>query len=68
MEFSNNHENDVDDRIHVLDDLDVWSVIKRIALSGVQDDSFYICDVSDIIRKFYTWKATIPRVTTHYGK
>lgn len=68
MEFLNNHQSEEDDGIQVLPEVNVWSVIRKIVDGGEQDDSFYICDVPDLIRKYTIWKATMPRVTTHYGK
>ncbi|XP_018576578.1 ornithine decarboxylase [Anoplophora glabripennis] len=68
MAFLNNHHTkDEDDRIQILPELDVWSVIRKIALSGVQENPFYVCDVPDLIRKYQNWKKTMPRVTTHYA-
>ena len=45
-----------------------WDVIREIAYSGVQDDTFYVLDVDDIIRKHNEWKLKMPRVTRFYGK
>lgn len=46
----------------------IWNVIREIAYSGVQDDSFYVLDVDDIIRKHNEWKLQMPRVTPFYGR
>lgn len=44
-----------------------WDVIREIAHSGVQDDTFYVLDVDDIVRKHTEWKLKMPRVTPFYG-
>lgn len=33
----------------------------------ILNDSFYICDLSDIIRKYEDWRKFLPRVTTFYA-
>lgn len=59
----------IDDRVHVLDNhSNVWSVIRDIVASGMQEDAFYVCDIGDIVRKHRIWKAAMPRVEPHYGK
>lgn len=61
--------NDRDDRVHVLDSqTDVWSIIREIADSGLQEEAFYVCDIGDIVRKHKIWNASMPRVKPFYGK
>lgn len=55
------------DRIHVVN-TPVWSVLREIAESGLQDDAFYICDLGDIVEKYRAWRMWMPRVEPHYGK
>lgn len=58
----------LDERVHVLDPhTSVWSVIREIAESGVQEDAFYVCDVGDIVRKHKLWKNAMPRVEPFYA-
>lgn len=47
--------------------MDPLTVIKQIINDG-QEDSFYVCDVSDIIQKYKNWKKSMPRVKTFYGE
>ncbi|RZC39964.1 ornithine decarboxylase 1-like, partial [Asbolus verrucosus] len=58
----------LDERVHVLDDhSNVWSVLREITESGVQEEAFYVCDIGDIVRKHKTWKAALPRVQPYYA-
>lgn len=60
--------NNLDDRVHVLDNqTDVWTIIKEITESGMQEEAFYVCDIGDIVRKHKIWNTTMPRVKPHYG-
>lgn len=59
----------LDERIHVLDSAsNVMTVIKDIALSGMQEEAFYVLDIGDIVRKHQIWKEKMPRVSPYYGK
>ena len=59
----------LDERIHVLDSAsNVMTVIKDIALSGLQEEAFYVLDIGDIVRKHQIWKEKMPRVSPYYGK
>lgn len=58
----------LDERIHVLDDAsNVMTVIKDIALSGLQEEAFYVLDIGDIVHKHEIWKEKMPRVTPYYA-
>lgn len=58
----------LDERVHVLDNnTNVWSVVRAIAESGVQEDAFYVCDIGEIVQKHKLWKLAMPRVDPHYG-
>lgn len=58
--------NDVN-KIHVLESgQKTWDIIRDLVSSGIQD-SFYILDVGDIVRKHNEWKLKMPRVTAFYG-
>lgn len=60
---------DHNERIHVLDaESNVMSVIRDIALSGLQEEAFYVLNIGDIVRKHETWKKKLPRVQPFYGK
>lgn len=57
-----------DERIHVLDrESSVMTVIKDIAMSGLQEEAFYVLDIGDIVRKHQIWKEKLPRVEPYYG-
>lgn len=59
----------LDERVHVLDNhTNVWSVVRDIANSGVQEEAFYVCDIGEIVQKHNIWKQAMPRVEPHYGK
>lgn len=59
----------LDERIHVLDnEANVMTVIKDIAMSGLQEEAFYVLDVGDIVRKHQIWKEKLPRVEPYYGE
>lgn len=58
----------LDERIHVLDnESNVMTVIKDIAMSGLQEEAFYVLDIGDIVRKHQIWKEKLPRVEPYYG-
>lgn len=59
----------LDERIHVLDtESNVMTVIKDIAMSGLQEEAFYVLDIGDIVQKHQIWKEKLPRVEPYYGK
>lgn len=59
----------LDERIHVLDsESNVMTVIKNIAMSGLQEEAFYVLDIGDIVQKHKIWKEKMPRVEPYYGK
>ncbi|CAH1976614.1 unnamed protein product [Acanthoscelides obtectus] len=45
----------------------VKDVIKKIVRSGYVEDAFYVCDVSDIVKKYNYWKRAMPRIETYYA-
>ncbi|EFN68353.1 Ornithine decarboxylase [Camponotus floridanus] len=58
----------LDERIHVLDsESNVATVIKNIALSGLQEEAFYVLDIGDIVQKHQIWKEKLPRVEPYYA-
>lgn len=58
----------LDERVHVLDNhTNVWSVLRDIAESGVQEEAFYVCDIGEIVQKHKIWKLAMPRVEPHYA-
>lgn len=58
----------LDERIHVLDsESNVMTVIKNIALSGLQEEAFYVLDIGDIVQKHQIWKEKLPRVDPYYA-
>lgn len=64
MEVSNS-----DDRIHVLNNNStIMSVVNDIAMSGVQEEAFYVLDIGDIVAKHQIWKERLPRIQPFYGK
>lgn len=58
----------LDERIHVLDNKsNVMTVIKDIAMSGLQEEAFYVLDIGDIVRKHQIWREKLPRVEPYYA-
>lgn len=55
---------------HVIDEpLDPMEIIRQKSTSDVvDDDPFYICNISDIIQKHRIWQQHMPRVLPFYGK
>lgn len=55
---------------HVIDEkLDAIDTIRqRTTSADMDDDPFYICDMSDIIRKHHIWQQLMPRIFPFYGK
>lgn len=55
---------------HVIDDpLNAIAEIRQKSISDdLDDDPFYICDISDIIRKHRIWQEQMPRVFPFYGE
>lgn len=54
---------------HVIEKpLDAIDVIRQRSRSGHFDDEpFYVCNISDIIKKHQIWKLRMPRVLPFYG-
>lgn len=48
-------------------DSNAKEVMQQIVRDG-QEDGFFICDVSDIVAKYYKWINVMPRVKPFYGK
>lgn len=45
-----------------------WNVEKVIdKMKGKTDDSFYLCNLSDVVKKFDDWEVKIPRVKPFYA-
>ncbi|XP_033226728.1 ornithine decarboxylase 1-like [Belonocnema kinseyi] len=58
----------LDERIHVLDNASSpMTVIRDIAMSGVQEEAFYVLDIGDIVQKYQIWKEKLPRVDPYYA-
>lgn len=59
----------LDERIHVLDsESNAMTVVRNIAMSGLQEEAFYVLDVGDIVQKHQIWEKKLPRVKPYYGK
>lgn len=57
-----------DDHVHILDDkTDVWSVIRNITDSGLQEEAFYVLNIGDIVKKYEEWVAYLPTVKPYYA-
>lgn len=41
---------------------------QKSVMVDVNDDPFYICNISDIIQKHRNWQRLMPRVIPFYGK
>lgn len=55
---------------HIVDQpIDAIDVIRQKELIGdVDDDAFYVCNVSDIIEKYRNWQKHMPRIIPFYGE
>lgn len=42
------------------------SLIAKI--SSKREESFFLCDLSDVIKKYNQWKEKVPKVAPYYGK
>ncbi|XP_049834924.1 ornithine decarboxylase-like [Schistocerca gregaria] len=57
-----------DEHIHVMDaSTNVWNIIKDITETGLQEDPFCVCDISDVIKKHEEWKVQMPRIQPFYA-
>lgn len=52
----------VDKPLNVLDE------IREKAVTNIQEEPLYICDLTDIIKKHRIWTQLLPRVLPFYGK
>lgn len=48
--------------------LNVLDEIREKSVTNIQGAPFYICDLTDIIKKHRTWTQLLPRVLPFYGK
>lgn len=48
--------------------LNVTEEIQKHSNDDIQDESLYIADLTDIIKKHLTWRKLMPRVKPFYGK
>lgn len=55
---------------HVIEKpLDAIDVVRQKSFSNeVDEEPFYVCNISDIIRKHRLWKQRMPRVLPFYGE
>lgn len=55
---------------HIVDQpIDAIDVIRKKTICGdVDDEAFYVCNVSDIIEKYRNWQKHMPRIIPFYGK
>ncbi|VEN59889.1 unnamed protein product [Callosobruchus maculatus] len=55
-------------RIQVIEpSVSVKDVIKEIVNSGKVEDAFYVCDLSDIVKKHEDWQKAMPRIEAYYA-
>uniref|UniRef100_T1I070 ornithine decarboxylase n=1 Tax=Rhodnius prolixus TaxID=13249 RepID=T1I070_RHOPR len=47
--------------------VDARDVLKGIALSGSQEEAFFVMDVGEIIKQYETWTKMLPRVKPFYA-
>lgn len=52
----------------ILDQIDSRAIIEDITSSGYQEDPFYVCDLGDIVKKYFYWREKMPRVVPYYGE
>lgn len=55
---------------HIVDQpIDAFDVIRQRSKTGVMDDeAFYVCNVSDIVQKYRNWQKYMSRIIPFYGK
>uniref|UniRef100_A0A161M579 ornithine decarboxylase n=1 Tax=Triatoma infestans TaxID=30076 RepID=A0A161M579_TRIIF len=57
-----------EEMISIVDEgVDARDVLKEIALSGNQEDAFFVMDVGEIIKQYETWTKMLPRVKPFYA-
>lgn len=49
------------------DEMDLREIIRKENLDA-QEEALYVCDLSDIVNKYYIWRECLPRVVPFYGK
>nr|CAH7767246.1 unnamed protein product [Callosobruchus chinensis] len=55
-------------RVQVIEpSVSVKAVIKEIVDSGKVEDAFYVCDLSDIVKKHEDWRRAMPRIEAFYA-
>lgn len=55
--------------VEIVDDfMNDEEIIKKITKSQTDEDSFFVLDVGDLIRKHKIWLKEFPRITPHFGK
>ena len=55
--------------VEIVDDLiKERDIIRRIIESQKEEDSFFIFDVCDLVKKHKIWLKKLPRVTPHFGR
>lgn len=56
--------------IHITDKpIDAIDIIREKSISGDEDDDpVYICNISDVIKKYSTWTKSMPRVRPFFGE
>lgn len=57
------------DNVSIVDDSPIaLDIIRKRALTDIQDEPLYICDLTDIIKKHRIWTQFLPRVVPFYGE
>lgn len=51
----------------VAGEVDIWRIIKDIARTEADGDAFYVCDLGNIVEKYWIWRKMLPRVQPFYG-
>lgn len=59
-----------ENNFHVIDKpLDAIDVVRQKSFTeDVDEEPFYVCNISDIIRKHRIWQQRMPRVLPFYGE
>ncbi len=56
------------DNVNVVDNPPIaLDIIRKRALTDIQEEPLYICDLTDIIKKHRIWTQFLPRVVPFYG-
>lgn len=53
--------------VKLLDEVEPWELITDIINKTRTDESFFVFDVSDVIRKYILWHELMPRIQPYFA-